>query len=190
MSRTVLQLTVHWTSSLWATVLIWCPSIAVWFTGDLSAPGGTDACLSEPLQGDGWKNRPHRALPLFSVNLQWKMLNIPDPLSINALVRCQGGLGTRPLDEESLSVWWFKVCPWWEMLTLARTMLSSRFLQLSSSHLRHLSLTLAESEKKKQKHIPWDIPMTHLANYTTVVQKSNKPQLYCWVGVNERGKVL
>lgn len=100
----------HRTSSSWATLLIRGPSIPVWFTGDLSAPGGTDACLSEPLQDDGWKNRPHSVLPPFSVNLQWKMLNTSDPLSINELVRCQGGLGTRPLDEECwLMGWWFRV---------------------------------------------------------------------------------
>ena len=98
------------TSSSWAGLLIRGPSIPVWFTGDLSAPGGTDACLSEPLQDDGWKNRPHSALPPFSVNLQWKMLNTSDPLSVNELVRCQGGLGTRPLDEECwLMGWWFRV---------------------------------------------------------------------------------
>ena len=94
--QTVLEPTAHGTSSSWATVLIWGLSIPVWFTGDLSAPGGTDACLSEPAQGDGWKNRPLSALPLFSVDLQWKMLNTSDPLSINDLVRRQGAWGTSP----------------------------------------------------------------------------------------------
>lgn len=96
------------TPSFGATLLIRGPSIPVWFTGDLSALGGTDACLSEPLQRDGWKKRLHNALPLASVNLQWRMLNTSDPLSINELVRCQGGWGTRPLDKESRWVYGLK----------------------------------------------------------------------------------
>lgn len=45
-------------SSGHAGVLIQGPGIPLWFTGYLSAPGGTDAWLSEPLQDKVKKDGP------------------------------------------------------------------------------------------------------------------------------------